>query len=165
MQPKLEEPPSAFFKRQFWATFEDDRPGIITRHLLNVDHLRLSDLRQRLWSDLAGKPDPNDPTKTIRPEGETLATLINAALRISRHEAMVFGLDAPTKSEVMAAVTGQTVTDEELDIWLGRLTPQERETFMMLLAKAQGRWVAPPAIDEGSVETTATTVQSNGAGS
>ena len=46
-------------------------------------------LRQRLWSDLAGKPDPKDPTKTIRPEGETLATLINAALRISQRESMV----------------------------------------------------------------------------
>ena len=35
----------------------------------------------------------------------------------------------------------------------------------MLLAKAQGRWVEPPAIDDHgvTVETTATTVQPNGA--
>jgi predicted TIM-barrel fold metal-dependent hydrolase len=39
MQPKLEEPPSFYFKRQFWATFEDDHPGILTRHLLGVDRL------------------------------------------------------------------------------------------------------------------------------
>jgi len=39
MQPKLEEPPSFYFKRQFWATFEDDRAGILTRHLLGVDRL------------------------------------------------------------------------------------------------------------------------------
>jgi hypothetical protein len=26
MQPKLDESPSTYFKRQFWATFEDDRP-------------------------------------------------------------------------------------------------------------------------------------------
>jgi predicted TIM-barrel fold metal-dependent hydrolase len=39
MQPKLEEPPSFYFKRNFWATFEDDRPGILTRHLLGVDRL------------------------------------------------------------------------------------------------------------------------------
>jgi len=39
MQPKLDEPPSFYFQRQFWATFEDDRPGILTRHLLNVERL------------------------------------------------------------------------------------------------------------------------------
>jgi len=39
MEPKLEEPPSFYFKRNFWATFEDDRPGILTRHLLGVDRL------------------------------------------------------------------------------------------------------------------------------
>jgi predicted TIM-barrel fold metal-dependent hydrolase len=39
MQPRLEEPPSAYFHRQFWATFEDDRPGILTLPLLNADHL------------------------------------------------------------------------------------------------------------------------------
>jgi predicted TIM-barrel fold metal-dependent hydrolase len=39
MQPKLEEPPTFYFKRQFWATFEDDRPGILTRHLLGIDRL------------------------------------------------------------------------------------------------------------------------------
>ena len=39
MQPRLEEPPSTYFLRQFWATFEDDRAGLLTRELLNVDHL------------------------------------------------------------------------------------------------------------------------------
>ena len=39
MEPRLEEPPSAYFDRQFWATFEDDRPGLLTRELLNIDHL------------------------------------------------------------------------------------------------------------------------------
>jgi len=39
MQPTLQEPPSVYFKQQFWATFEDDRPGVVTRHLLNPDHL------------------------------------------------------------------------------------------------------------------------------
>jgi hypothetical protein len=54
---------------------------------------------------------------------------------------------------------------EEIDIQLARLTDAEQDTFMMLLAKMQNRWVEPPAIEEGSVETTATTAQSNGAGS
>lgn len=39
MEPKLEESPSFYFQRQFWATFEDDRPGLLTREYLNVDHL------------------------------------------------------------------------------------------------------------------------------
>ena len=39
MEPKLNEPPSYYFKRQFWATFEDDRAGILTRHLLGIDRL------------------------------------------------------------------------------------------------------------------------------
>ena len=39
MEPKLDEPPSHYFRRQFWATFEDDRAGILTRELLGVDRL------------------------------------------------------------------------------------------------------------------------------
>ncbi len=39
MQPALQAPPSVYFKQQFWATFEDDRAGVVTRHLLNPDHL------------------------------------------------------------------------------------------------------------------------------
>jgi len=39
MEPKLGEKPSFYFHRQCWATFEDDRAGLLTRELLNVDHL------------------------------------------------------------------------------------------------------------------------------
>ena len=39
MEPKLDEAPSTYFKRQFWATFEDDRAGILTRELIGVDRL------------------------------------------------------------------------------------------------------------------------------
>ncbi len=39
LQPKLDERPSFYFHRNFWATFEDDRPGILTLPLLNEDHL------------------------------------------------------------------------------------------------------------------------------
>ena len=39
MEPKLEELPSHYFRHQFWATFEDDRAGILTRELLGVDRL------------------------------------------------------------------------------------------------------------------------------
>ncbi len=39
MEPQLDEAPSTYFKRQFWATFEDDRAGILTRELVGVDRL------------------------------------------------------------------------------------------------------------------------------
>ena len=39
MEPKLDEKPSTYFKRQFWATFEDDRAGIQTRDIIGVDRL------------------------------------------------------------------------------------------------------------------------------
>jgi predicted TIM-barrel fold metal-dependent hydrolase len=39
MEPKVDEAPSFYFKRQFWATFEDDRAGVLTRELIGVDRL------------------------------------------------------------------------------------------------------------------------------
>jgi hypothetical protein len=114
-------------------------------------------------------PDAANPgqfkTITVRPDVTEVGILIGRLLNVDQHEAELYGLYALKKSEVTAAVSGQVVSDEELDVWLGRLTAEERETFMMLLAKAQGRWVEPPAIDDHgvSVETTATTVQPNGA--
>lgn len=39
MEPTLHESPSFYFHRQFWVTFEEDRAGLLTRELLNVEHL------------------------------------------------------------------------------------------------------------------------------
>jgi predicted TIM-barrel fold metal-dependent hydrolase len=39
MEPRVDETPSFYFKRQFWATFEDDRAGVLTRELIGVDRL------------------------------------------------------------------------------------------------------------------------------
>ena len=68
LEPKLEEPPSFYFKRNFWVTFEDDRAALLTREMLNVDHIMWgSDYphtegvwprsRQAVAKDLAGVPD------------------------------------------------------------------------------------------------------------
>jgi hypothetical protein len=38
-RPKVDEPPSFYFKRQFWATFEDERAGVLTRELIGVERL------------------------------------------------------------------------------------------------------------------------------
>lgn len=37
--PDMEMEPSAYFRRQFYATFEDDLAGVLTRHLIGVDNL------------------------------------------------------------------------------------------------------------------------------
>ena len=134
-------------------------PKADIEELRKLEAERIADLRHRGWTDLAGKPDPNDPSRTIRPTGETLATLINAMVRLSRHESMLFGMDAPSKAEVMSVAMGRTVSDEELARQWDRLTLEEQDQFLRLLAKLQGRWVEP---QPSSIETTATPVAEGG---
>jgi hypothetical protein len=133
---------------------------------------RPNDARRRVYAELAGRteqvPDPQHPglmkTVTTRPTVDQVYAGVDRVVLIEVREANLYGLDAPKKFGIAPVVAGQAVSDEELDIWLARLTESETETFMMLLAKAQGRWVEPPAIeDASSVETTATAVQPNGA--
>jgi DNA-binding CsgD family transcriptional regulator len=146
-------------------------PGEVVE-LRKLQSERLNDSRRRLFSELAGRteqvPDPANPgqfkTVTVRPDISEVGILIGRLLNVDQHEAELYGLYAPKKAEVLSAITAQVVSDEELDIWLGRLTAQERETFMLLLAKAQGRWVEPPVTieDQGTtVETTATMQRSS----
>jgi len=121
---------------------------------------------QRLSGRLAGRPDPNDPTKTIPPTTDEMVALISQVIRLSRHEAMLCGMDETTKAQIVSAVVGQAaISEAELDVRMARLTPEEQDLFMKLVAKLEGRWVEPVVIEESSVETTATTAQSNGAGS
>lgn len=39
MKPKLEEPPSFYFHRNFFATFEEDRAGVMTREMIGVSNI------------------------------------------------------------------------------------------------------------------------------
>ena len=39
MKPRLEQTPSEYFRQNFFATFEDDRAGVLTRELIGVDTL------------------------------------------------------------------------------------------------------------------------------
>ena len=68
LEPRLEEPPSFYHRRQFWNTFEDDRAGLLTRELLNIDHLMwgsdyphtegtFPNSLDRVVKDFAGVPD------------------------------------------------------------------------------------------------------------
>lgn len=82
MEPKLDETPSLYFKRQFWATFEDDRAGILTRELLGVDRLMWGAdyphtegtfpySQQQIANDFAGVP-----------EGEVYKMVVDNAARL-----------------------------------------------------------------------------------
>jgi len=113
---------------------------------------RIRDLRFRIWNELAGRPDPNDPAKTVRPEPGLVIDLVDKAIKIARHEARLFGLDTPSTQQVASPIVGQPISDEELDRQLARLTEEEMDTFMRLTAKLQGRWVEPPP--PPSIETT-----------
>jgi hypothetical protein len=96
--------------------------------------------------------------RTVRLSPDEVFRGVDRIVRLEEREATLLGLDAPKKSEVLSAIIGQPISDEEMDIQLARLTQEERDTLMMLVAKMQGRWVEPVAIEEGSVETTATPV-------
>jgi AraC-like DNA-binding protein len=128
----------------------------------SIQRERLNDARRRVYTELAGRqePDPDNPgqMRTVRLSPDEVFRGVDRIVRIEEREATLLGLDAPRKSEVIGALIGQPISDEEMDIQLGRLTQEERDTLMMLVAKMQGRWVEPPAIDEGSVETTAASV-------
>jgi hypothetical protein len=67
--------------------------------LRKLEAERIADLRQRIWSELAGRPDPVDSQKTIRPDPGTVVALIGQAIKLARHEAAIFGMvvqpDAP----------------------------------------------------------------------
>jgi len=70
MEPRLEEAPSFYFNRQFWATFEEDRAGVVLARegILNIDRLMWgSDYphtegtfphsREAIAKDFAGVPE------------------------------------------------------------------------------------------------------------
>jgi hypothetical protein len=136
--------------------------------LKRLEDERIAEMRARLWSELSGrearKPDPENPgrfvTVIVRPEPETVRGLIDGLVRISRHEAMLHGLDGLTKSEIPSTNAGQAFDEEEMARQWERLTPDEQTEFMRLLAKLQARLVEqPPAINDAvSIETTAAPV-------
>ena len=141
--------------RMAWNRALKRLPAADVEAMRKLSEERIQQMRQKIWSEMAGRRDPNDPNRTI-PSNIPITELVDRAVRIDRHEAMLFGLDAPTKSDVLTRVTGQPISDEQLDEGLARLTEQEREQFMMLLAKLEGRWVEPPP--PPSIETTASPV-------
>src|ERR1700746_1388308 len=94
---------------------------------------RLNDARRRVYAELAGRteqvPDPANfgqmKTVTIRPTVEQVYGGVDRIVKIEIREANLYGLDAPKKSDVIAAVTGRALSDEELDAGLARLPSEE----------------------------------------
>jgi hypothetical protein len=72
---------------------------------------------------------------------------VDRIVRIEVREANLYGLDVPSKMEVAAGLTGSPIDKEEMDIRLARLAQREWDTFMMVIAKMDGRWVEAPAIE------------------
>jgi transcriptional regulator len=133
-------------------------PRADVEEMRKLEAERIADLRQRIWARLAGQADKDG--RTIPPDNEDLVALINQAIRLARHEALVFGLDSPSKTEVHSSIVGARTSDAELDIKLARLTPDEQDQFMVLVRKLEGRYVEPPAIeDDSSVATTGTSLE------
>jgi hypothetical protein len=49
-------------------------PKAEVEEMRKLEAERIADLRQRIWSRLAGRPDPTDPAKTIQPDTEDLVS-------------------------------------------------------------------------------------------
>ena len=131
-------------------------PSADVETLRKTQSERLQRMRGKVWTEIAGRADPNNPSKVIAPSPELLNDLIGTALRLEAREARLFGLDAPTKQQIAAAPVAfaQPMSDEEAERQWARLTPEEQDQFMVLLQKMQGRWVEPRPTDtiEVSVE-------------
>jgi hypothetical protein len=136
---------------------------------------RLNDARRRVYSELAGRqervPDPEHPgqmtTITVRPTIQEVYDGVDRIVRIDIREANLYGLDAPKKSDIVESFTvgPPSLSDEEIEIRMSRLTEEEQGLYLKLITKMDGRWVEPPRIeDKGvSVETTAVMVRVGGA--
>lgn len=121
---------------------------------------RMTDARRRIYSELAGREtevtDPANPGQvkkvTVRPDVGDVGTLLGRLLNVERHEAELYGLFAPKKSDVIATFEAiQPITDEEAAVRWARLTPEEQDTWMRLQAKMDGRWTEAPAIETTAV--------------
>jgi hypothetical protein len=77
---------------------------------------RIADLRARLWAEMNGRHDPkfpDDESKIRKPSPKVMGDLIDSAIRLSRHEAMILGRDVQPRDALAAAVhNGLTTIDD-----------------------------------------------------
>ena len=113
-------------------------------------------VRQKIWAEISGRRDSSG--KVVLPTTEQLNDLMDRALKIDRARGDPFR--TRRAGQVCNRFCGRGPSAEEIDIRLARLTPPaEQNAFMKLVAKMEGRWVEPVAIEDGSIETTATAVK------
>jgi DNA-binding CsgD family transcriptional regulator len=132
-------------------------PAAAVDEMRNLEGERITDARRRIYTELAGRPNPkfpNDPTKTIRPSPRLVLRLIDTVLKISHHEALLYGLYAPRNVQAKSPPV-QPVSDDELDRQLARLTDAEQDEFMRLHRKMDGRGVDLGPEDDYEVEARA----------
>jgi len=118
-------------------------PAAAVNEMRKLEDERIADVRRRIYTELAGRPHPkflNDPTKTIRPSPREVHRLVDSLLKISHHEALLYGL-YNQKQEQAELRRVQPVSDQELDRQLARLTDAEQDELMRLNRKLQGRGV------------------------
>src|ERR1700737_438227 len=90
-------------------------PAKDVKLLRDLQSERMTDSRRRIYSELAGReievPDPENPGKkkkiTVRPEVSDVGALLGRLLNVEQHEADLYGLYAPKKSDVVAHFTRQ----------------------------------------------------------
>ena len=89
--------------------------GAIEEHR-KIELERIADLRTRLWAEMNGRPDPkfpDDESKIRKPSPKVMGDLIDSAIRLSRHEAMILGRDVQPRDALAAAVhNGLTTIDD-----------------------------------------------------
>jgi hypothetical protein len=72
--------------------------------LRKIELERIADLPVRLWAEMNGRPDPKDPSIIRKPSPKVMGDLVDSAIRLSRHEAMILGMDAQPRDASATAV-------------------------------------------------------------
>jgi hypothetical protein len=69
-----------------------------------IERERIADLRTRPWAEMNGRPEPKGFSIIRKPGSKVMGDLIDSAIRLRRHEAMIFGMDVPTREALDEAV-------------------------------------------------------------
>jgi hypothetical protein len=79
-------------------------------------------MRGKLWTEIAGRADPSNPSRVIAPSPELLNELIDTALRIEAREARLLGPDAPTRPQISpaSATFAQPITERSRRLGFSR---------------------------------------------
>jgi hypothetical protein len=123
-------------------------PKTDVKSLRSIDALRIADLRRRSYQELNGRPDPKfpqDPTKVVLPSIRLKLCLIDSLIKISQHEARLFGMRPPRKLKIMLEPIQKSLSEEQWDQQWDRLTIDEQYNFLRMIDKMEGKDAEPQA--------------------